>query len=69
MGRASEPAVTSHLGKSPQATDASVGVLRGDMMLGQAWLIRPAPPEDLRNAELEWARLADLLEQLRANQG
>ena len=45
---------------------ASSAVMREDVMLGQAWLITPAPLEDLRKAELEWARLLELLEQLRA---
>ena len=43
----------------------TTGVLREDVMLGQAWLITPAPLEDLRMAEREWARLAELLDQLR----
>jgi hypothetical protein len=42
------------------------GVMREEVVLGQAWLITPAPLEDLRKAELEWSRLAELVEQLRA---
>jgi hypothetical protein len=47
----------------------TTGVLREDVTLGQAWLITPAPLEDLRHAELEWARLAELVAQLRAESG
>ena len=46
----------------------TTGVMREDVLLGQAWLITPAPLEDLRKAELEWARLAELVEHLRTGQ-
>jgi hypothetical protein len=47
----------------------TTGVMREDVLLGQAWLVTPAPLEDLRKAELEWARLAELVSQLRAEPG
>ena len=32
------------------------GALQHEYMLAQSWIVTPAPLEDLRNAELEWAR-------------
>ena len=40
------------------------GALQQEFFLGQSWLVTPAPLEDLRNAENEWARLAKLLAEL-----
>jgi hypothetical protein len=37
------------------------GALQQEYSLGQSWIIVPAPLEDLRKAENEWARLAALL--------
>ena len=37
------------------------GALQQEYFLGQSWLVTPAPLEDLRKAEAEWARLATLL--------
>jgi hypothetical protein len=36
------------------------------MLLGQSWLVAPASLEDLRRAENEWQRLAQLLHQLQS---
>ena len=40
------------------------GALQQEYFLGQSWLVTPAPLEDLRKAEAEWARLAQLLSDL-----
>ena len=40
------------------------GALHQEYTLGQSWIIVPAPLEDLRKAENEWARLAALLSEL-----
>jgi len=32
-----------------------------EYFLGQSWVVTPAPLEDLRKAEAEWAKLAALL--------
>jgi hypothetical protein len=37
------------------------GALQHEYTLGQSWLVTPAPLEDLRKAEAEWARLAQML--------
>lgn len=37
------------------------GGLQQEFFLGQTWLVAPAPREDLRNAEKEWARFSKLL--------
>jgi hypothetical protein len=37
------------------------GALQQEYFLGQSWLVTPAPLEDLRKAEAEWAKLAALL--------
>ena len=37
------------------------GALQQEYFLGQSWLVTPAPLEDLRKAEGEWAKLAALL--------
>ena len=37
------------------------GALQQEYTLGQSWLVTPAPLEDLRKAEAEWARLAQML--------
>jgi hypothetical protein len=37
------------------------GALQQEFFLGQNWLVTPAPLEELRNAENEWARLSKLL--------
>ena len=37
------------------------GTLQHEYTLGQSWLVTPAPLEDLRKAEAEWARLAEIL--------
>jgi len=38
------------------------GALQQEYFLGQSWLVTPAPLEDLRKAEAEWARLATILD-------
>ena len=40
------------------------GALQQEYTLGQSWILTPAPLEDLRKAENEWARLAALLSEL-----
>ena len=40
------------------------GALQQEYSLGQSWIVTPAPLEDLRKAESEWARLATLLSEL-----
>jgi len=42
------------------------GALQHEYTLGQSWIVSPAPLEDLRKAESEWARLAELVEQLKS---
>jgi len=37
------------------------GALQQEYFLGQSWVVTPAPLEDLRKAEAEWAKLAALL--------
>jgi len=37
------------------------GALQHEYTLGQSWIVTPAPLEDLRKAESEWARLAEML--------
>jgi hypothetical protein len=37
------------------------GALQQEYFLGQSWLVTPAPLEELRKAEAEWAVLAELL--------
>jgi len=41
------------------------GALQHEYTLGQSWIVTPAPLEDLRKAELEWAKLAELVEHLK----
>ena len=38
------------------------GALQQEYFPGQSWLVTPAPLEDLRKAEAEWARLATILD-------
>ncbi len=42
------------------------GALQQEYSLGQSWIITPAPLEDLRKAETEWVRLAELLSEAQA---
>jgi hypothetical protein len=44
----------------------SAGPLQEETLLGQSWIVAPAPLEDLRRAENEWQRLAELVDELRA---
>jgi len=37
------------------------GALQQEYFLGQSWVVTPAPLENLRKAEAEWAKLAALL--------
>jgi len=43
----------------------SVRALQHEYTLGHSGIVTPAPLEDLRKAELEWDRLAELVEQLK----
>ena len=36
------------------------GALQQEYFLGQSWVVTPAPLEDLRKSEAEWAKLAEL---------
>jgi hypothetical protein len=40
-------------------TSLTADVMRKDVLLAQSWLVMPAPLEDLREAELEWATRRD----------
>jgi hypothetical protein len=40
------------------------GALQHECTVGQSWVVTPAPLEDLRKAENEWARLAQVLHEL-----
>jgi hypothetical protein len=42
------------------------GALQQEYFLGQSWVVTPAPLEDLRKAEDEWARLAKLLAEVKS---
>ncbi len=44
------------------------GALQQEYSLGQSWIVTPAPLEDLRKAENEWARLASLLAEVQQSQ-
>jgi hypothetical protein len=44
----------------------NAGPLQQETLLGQSWLVAPASLEDLRRAENEWQRLAQLLHQLQS---
>jgi hypothetical protein len=45
------------------------GPLQQEHAMVQSWLVTPAPLEDLRKAELEWARLSELVASLKQGAG
>jgi hypothetical protein len=45
----------------------NAGPLQQETLMGQSWLIEPGPMEDLRKAENEWRRLAQVVESMKSD--